>query len=123
MNHYAHKRQQILQQLEQISQMEFGSLREEHRSSKRHPGQTQGPYYQHQVWEAGRNQSRRIPSDQAAALAHAIAERQRCEQLAQEYISTTVAMTRAQGAPDAKKNRPKSKRPSTPKPPATSSNS
>jgi DNA-binding transcriptional regulator YdaS (Cro superfamily) len=115
MNAYLQKRKQILQQMEQISQMELGSLHEERRPSKRHPGQLQGPYYKLQAWADGRNQSRRVPPDKAPALAQAIAGRQQFEKLAQDFIDTTVAMTREQTSPNAKKNTTTSKPRSKPK--------
>lgn len=123
MNPLFHQRQQILQKMEQIQRMERGSLQAETRPSLRHPGQDRGPYFKHQIWEDGQNLTRRIPADKAQALAQAIEGRKQLEKLAQEFIDTTVRLTRAETAPDAKKNTTKSKRPSVPKPPATSSSS
>ena len=77
----------------QISAMEYGSLKAEVRIAKE--GSSSGPYYQHQVWENGKNISQRIPADQAPALQGAIDGRQQFEQLAEEYVDTTVQMTRA----------------------------
>ena len=103
MNSFAHKRQQILQQMEQIQRMERGSVQAESRPSKGHPHQNQGPYYKHQVWKEGQNLSRRVPVDEADSLTSAIAGRKRFEALAQEYVDTTVAMTRAESSIDSKK--------------------
>jgi hypothetical protein len=103
MNSLAHKRKQILQQMEQIDRMEYGSLQQESRPSQRSPGQTRGPYFKHQVWEQGQNQSRRVPADQATALNEAIEGRKEFELLANQFIDTTVAMTRAEGSLDSKK--------------------
>jgi hypothetical protein len=89
--------------MEEIQRMEYGSLQQESRPSKRTPGQSQGPYFKHQVWESGRNASRRVPTDEAAALSQAIEGRKHFEQLASQYIETTVAMTRAESSPDSKK--------------------
>ena len=90
--------------------MELGSLQEEKRPSKQHPNQTLGPYFKHQVWENGKNLSRRIPSEKAGSLAQAIDGRQKFEQLAGQFIETTVAMTRAENsASDSKKNAPNSR--------------
>ncbi len=102
--------------------MEYGSLQQEHRPSKRNPGNHQGPYFKHQVWENGQNLSQRIPADQADALAEAIEGRQEFEELAEQFIDTTVAMTRAESAPNAKKNTT-SRRPSRRRPPASSNGS
>ena len=118
MNSFAHKRQQILQQMEQIQSMEFGSLQEENRPSKTNPSQPNGPYFKHQVWENGKNVTRRVPANQAGSLAQAIAGRKLFERLAQEFIETSVALTRAQGeATPLKKNESRSKAPSSRKAP------
>jgi Family of unknown function (DUF6788) len=123
MNSHTHKREQILQQMEQIQRMEHGSLRGDTRPSLRHPGQERGPYFKHQVWEKGQNVTRSVPADKAAALAEAIAGRKQFETLAEQFIDVTVQMTRADSSPASKKNATKSKRPSKEKPPATSSSS
>jgi hypothetical protein len=116
MNSLAHKRRQILQQMEQIQTMELGSLKSETRPSKRHPKRDCGPYFKHQVWEQGRNLTRRIPSDQARSLAQAIDNRVRFEKLADEFIQATVVMTRSQRSSGSKKNGTTSKSPSRRKP-------
>jgi hypothetical protein len=118
MNSFAHKRQQILQQMEQIQIMEHGSLQAEQRPSRHDPRQTRGPYFKHQVWEGGKNLSRRVPAEKADALAQAIAGRKQFEQLAGEFVATTVAQTRAGGgAAESKKNAPNSRPPSSRKAP------
>lgn len=116
MNSFAHKRAQILQQMEQIQTMERGSLQEESRPSKQDPTHANGPYFKHQIWQNGRNRTRRVPRREADSLAQAIAGRQQFEQLAEEFVETTVAMTRGGGTPDAKKNETNSKRLFTRKP-------
>lgn len=103
MNSFAHKRQQILQQMEQIQRMERGSVQAESRPSKGNPQQYQGPYFKHQVWKEGQNLSRRVPVAEADSLTSAIAGRKRFEALAEEYVETTVAMTRAESLIDSKK--------------------
>ena len=106
------QRDQILRQLAQLDTMEYGSLRTEHRAAQ--GGGTSGPYYQHQVWEAGKNLSQRIPAAEAPALQSALANRQRAEALAREYIAVTVQLTRrhADDATGAKKNVRSWRRPS-----------
>lgn len=116
MDTLAHKRQQILQAMEQIECMELGSLQSDARPSKRDPACNCGPYFKHQVWEEGQNLTRRIPAAEAPALAEAIAQRKRFEKLADDFIDTTVAMTRAK-SPGSKKNESKSRPPSRRKPP------
>jgi len=123
MNPSAHKRQQILQQMEQIQTMELGSLRAETRPSKRHPACDCGPYFKHQVWEKGRNLTRRIPAEKAQELTEAIENRVHFEKLADQFIETTVSMTRAQAAFGSKKNATQSKPPSRRKPPDMSKSS
>ena len=123
MNPLVHKRKQILQQMEQIQRMERGSLQAQTRPSLRHPGQDRGPYFKHQIWEAGQNVTRHIPPDKSDALAHAIEGRKEFERLAEEFIDATVNLTRADSSPDSKKNATKSRPPSKGKPPATSSSS
>jgi hypothetical protein len=118
MHSFSHKRQQILQKMEQITAMETGSLQEELRPSKDHPGETVGPYFKHQVWENGKNRSRRVAPEKAAALSEAIDGRKQFEALAEEFVQTTVAMTRA-GDSDSKKNGSISKRPSSRKAPGS----
>ena len=114
MNSFAHKRAQILQQMEQIQTMERGSLQEESRPSKQDTDLANGPYFKHQVWEDGKNQTRRVPRAEAGLLAQAIQSRKQFEVLAEQFVSATVAMTRTQqGRPDVKKNATNSKRLST----------
>ena len=123
MNALAHKRQQLLQQMEQIHRMERGSLQAETRPSQRHPNEERGPYFKHQVWEDGQNKTRRLSAEHAQALAQAIEGRKEFEKLAAQFVDTTVAMTRADSAPGSKKNATKPKKPSKKKPPDTSSSS
>jgi len=106
------QREQILRQLAQLDTMEYGSLRTELRPAQ--GGGTTGPYYQHQVWEHGQNLSQRIPAAEAPALQSALANRQRAEALAQEYIAVTVQLTRRRADDDtsAKKNARSWRRPS-----------
>ena len=123
MNPFSHKRQQILQQMEQIDRMERGSLQAETRPSQRDPNQERGPYFKHQIWEDGQNKTRRIPPDKADALTQAIEGRKEFEKLAEQFVDATVSMTRADPSSDSKKNATRSKRPSKRKPPATSKRS
>lgn len=123
MNPLLHKRAQILQQMDRIQRMERGSLQAEKRPSVRHPQEGRGPYYKHQVWENGQNLTRRVPADQADALAQAIDGRKEFERLAQAFVDATVLLTRAESSPDAKKNATSSRRRSRAKPPGSSSSS
>ena len=110
------RRDQLLHQMAQCATMEYGSLKAEHRPAA--GGGSSGPYYKHQVWEQGKNMSQRIPSQEVSALEAAIANRQRFEQLAQEFIDVTVQLTRRvqDTESDAKKNVRRWRRPSLRKP-------
>jgi hypothetical protein len=117
MNSFAHKREQILQQMDQIRTMERGSLQEETRPSKQGPTHPNGPYFKHQVWEKGKNKTRRVPREEAEHLASAIRGRQRFEALAEQFVEISVAMTREQSdEAAAKKNARNSKRLSSRRP-------
>lgn len=117
MNSYAHTRAQILQQMEQIQAMERGSLQEETRPSRQDPNHANGPYFKHQVWEDGKNKTRRVPQEETDRLAQAIQGRKQFEALAEQFVETTVAMTRAEQArSDVKKNATNSRRLSDRKP-------
>lgn len=123
MNPLIHKREQILQQMQDIRRMERGSLQSEKRPSVRHPDEDRGPYYKHQVWENGQNLTRRVPVEKADALAQAIEGRKEFERLAEAFIDATVLLTRAESSPDAKKNATSSRQPSKTKRPTTSDSS
>jgi hypothetical protein len=90
----------ILQALAQIQHLDRGSvsvLRQE----------PNGPYYNHQCYEDGRNVSRYVPAEQVAELRAALAEHQRFQQLVQQYVELRVARTRAERAAGSKKKRPR----------------
>jgi len=105
---------QILQAMGNLTTMEYGSLKAEYR-----PGagpSPLGPYYQHQVWEQGRNRSRRVPAREAPRLQQAIAHRQTCEKLSAQFIALTVQQTRRAWQQDSKKSTSLPKSKSKPKP-------
>lgn len=117
MKHLSQKRIQILQQMEQITAMENGSIQSESRPSKSDPSLVSGPYFKHQVWEDGVNVTRRVSPEEAERLAKAVEGRKQFEFLAQEFKDTTIEMTRAQLPASAqKKTAPISKRRSSRKP-------
>ena len=99
------QRTHILQQMAALQTMEQGSLKAEFRDSP--SGQRCGPYFKHQVWQAGSNLSRRVPPEEASALEVAIANRQKFEALAARFVELTVACTRqSQAEPALKKKDP-----------------
>ena len=85
-------RTQILQQMAALDTMEQGSLKAEYRASP--SGERCGPYFKHQVWQEGSNLSQRIPAAEAPVLEAAIANRQKFEALATQFIAVTVSHTR-----------------------------
>ena len=97
------KRTQILQQMAALDTMEQGSLKAEYRDSP--SGERCGPYFKHQAWQEGTNVSRRVPAEEAPALEAAIANRQKFEALATEFIDLTVSGTRQSLAAAEKKER------------------
>jgi hypothetical protein len=112
------QREHLLEQMRAIEEMERGALAEEYRARTVEGVEVKaGPYFKLQEWKEGRNQSRRVSPEEAAALRAGIAGRQRFEALADEFIDLTVAATHADAAtPESKKNgRRKSTRHSSPK--------
>ena len=113
MSKFLEQRQAIFQKMAQINHMEHGSLKAEYRpgADADHP---LGPYFKYQVWQAGKNHSKRVAGPRAEQLRQAVEGRQQFEQLAQECIELTVEHTRqAHEQTDTKKN---CKRPSGRKP-------
>ena len=113
-------RQRVLSEMARIERMETGSLAEEYRETSGQDGKTQinGPYFKHQVWENGRNRSRRVAPEEARLLREAIEGRQRFESLSSEFIELTVAATREadprkkNSAKPSKKNAARRRKPS-----------
>jgi hypothetical protein len=91
----------ILQQIAQIQRMDRGSVS----VLRRGP---QGPYYNHQSYEQGRNVSRYVPSGQAADLQEALESYRRFQELVRQYAQLMVEKTRAERAGAKKKTRPTS---------------
>lgn len=75
----------------EIETMSRGNLSEEYR--ERHVnGKTvqRGPYYKYQVWEDGRNKSRRVKADEAQQLRQGIEGLDKFKELSGEYIDATI---------------------------------
>lgn len=98
----------ILQQITQIQRMDRGTV------SILRQG-PQGPYYNHQCYEEGRNVSRYVPADQVPDLKTAIEDFRRFQQLVEEYVQLVVERTRAgrQAGLKKKTSRPSSSWPKT----------
>lgn len=86
----------ILQQIAQIQCMDRGSM-----SIIRHG--PDGPYFNHQCYEGGRNVSRYVPKDQVEPLKEALAGRQRFEQLVAQHAELMSQRTRDQRTAGSKK--------------------
>ncbi|HEV7405070.1 MAG TPA: DUF6788 family protein [Chthoniobacteraceae bacterium] len=107
------KRAALLEQMARLDSMERGTLSEEYRERADGAGGTVrlGPYFKHQVWAAGANQSRRVPAEEVPALRQDLENHRRFTALAEALVEETVQETRARrgrapvGAePEAKKN-------------------
>ena len=89
---------QLFQQIAQIHRMERGKL-----SVMR-----QGPertHYKLQVWENGKNLSRHVSNEQAAAVQQAIDGYQRFQDLTEQYAQQVIEKTRAELAAHSKKKK------------------
>jgi hypothetical protein len=101
-------RQALLDQIASITTMRPGTLAEEYREHPSPDGRGTvrlGPYFKHQVWQDGRNVSRRVPADQAATLKLDTQEAKRfhqlTDQLAQLNIQHTIALRAAEASETA----------------------
>ena len=100
-------RQALLEQIASITTMRPGTLAEEYRQHPSPDGRGTvrlGPYFKHQVWQDGRNVSKRVPVAEAATLKLDTEEAKRfhqlTDQLAQLNIQHTIVL-RATEAADA----------------------
>jgi hypothetical protein len=100
--------QSLLQQIAQIPHMERGKLC----ILRQGPD---GPYFNHQAWENGKNVSRYVPHDQVPAIKQAIAGYEQFESLTEQYAQMIIQKTRAELATGLKKktSRPNSSWPKT----------
>lgn len=90
----------LLQQIAQIPHMERGKLCVLRQGPE-------GPYYNHQTWENGKNVSRYVPQDQVPALQQAIAGFQQFENLTDQYAQIVIQRTRAELAAGLNKSPPR----------------
>lgn len=93
-------RESILQAIAQIQRLDRGTV------SVIRQG-PQGPYYNHQCYEKGRNVSRYVPTQQVADLQEAIADHRRFQKLVEQYVQLVVARTRAERTAGVKKKTPR----------------
>jgi hypothetical protein len=67
----------------------------------------QGPYYNHQCYEDGRNVSRYVPAEQVPELQEAIEGYRRFQELVRQYVRLQVGKTRAERHAGLKKKTPR----------------
>jgi len=98
-------RQSLLDQIASITTMLPGTLAAEYREHPSPDGRGTvrlGPYFKHQIWQDGRNVSRRVPAGEAATLKLDTEEAKRfhqlTDQLAQLNIQHTTALRAAETA-------------------------
>ncbi len=115
-SHTQIQRDDILARLSAIFTMDRGTLAEEYREHTASHGKEVvrlGPYFKYQLWQDGRNLSRRVPAAEAGQLREDIDNakhfHQLTFQLAQLNIEHTLALRAAEtsssaDARDAKKN-------------------
>ena len=101
--------QTLLEQILQIQRMEHGCLCV--------IGQgLNGPYYNLNSWENGKNQCRYLPQDKVPAVQQAIEGYQKYQQLTQQYAQQIIEQTRAEldiGVKKKPRRRHPSRRPSS----------
>src|SRR6266478_4887246 len=91
--------QSVLHDMAQIQRLERGTV------SVIRQG-PEGPYYNHQCYEEGRNVSRYVPLEQVSELKQAIDGYHRFQQLVQQYVQLMVEKTRAEREAGLKKKDP-----------------
>lgn len=89
--------QSLIEQILQIQQMEHGSI------SAVGDG-PQGPYFNLNSWENGKNCCRYLPRDKVPAVQQAIEGYHQYQQLTQQYAQQIVEKTRTELAIGVKKN-------------------
>jgi hypothetical protein len=94
--------QWLLHQIAQIQRLDRGTV------SVLRQG-PQGPYYNHQCYENGRNVSRYVPSEQVSDLKEALDGHRRVQELMAQYVQLMVDKTRAERKAGAKKKSPRPK--------------
>lgn len=88
----------LLDEMASIPTMERGKLTAEYRTRPSEDGSGTlrlGPYYKYQVWEDGRNVTRRIPAEQAGVLEADIANYNHFKELSAEVAEIVIQRTRA----------------------------
>ena len=95
------KKQQILQDIAAIPNMERGKLST---YSFKERSRLAGPYHKLQTWEGGKNHTRYVPAEEVPAVQAALAGYAQFEQLTEEYANLVIAQTRQAIAGSKKKH-------------------
>lgn len=101
--------QTLLEQVLQIQHMEHGCLCVIGQGPN-------GPYYNLNSWENGKNQCRYLPQDKVPAVQQAIAGYQKYQQLTEQYAQQIIGKTRVEldiGVKKKPRRRNPSRRPSS----------
>jgi hypothetical protein len=101
-------KQQVLQQISAIADMERGKLSAY--SFKNRPGHA-GPYHKLQQWEGGKNRTRYVPADELADVEAALAGYAQYQELTRQYADLVIAETRQNIVSKKKSSRPQSASP------------
>lgn len=96
--------QSLIEQILQIQRMEHGSIC----AAGQGPN---GPYFNLNSWEHGRNCCRYLPADKVPAVQQAIEGYHTYQQLTQQYAQQLVEKTRAELAIGVKKKPPRKPQP------------
>jgi hypothetical protein len=104
------QREQILQQMNSLTRMERGKLCRQSRG----PGTT--PFFKLQCWHQRQNHTRYVPADEVPAVQAALANHQRFQELAEQFVTLTVTQTRQEAAAERKKNSMRSRPSATTRP-------
>jgi hypothetical protein len=93
--------QSLIEQILPIQRMEHGSI------SVVRTGPN-GPYYNLNSWEDGRNRCRYLPQDKVPAVQQAIADYHKYQELTQQYAQQIIEKTRTELSLGIKKKSPAS---------------
>ncbi len=88
--------QSLLNNIAQIQRLDRGTLNVIRQGPE-------GPYYNHQCYENGRNVSRYVPAEQVADLKTALEGYQQVQTLMAQYVQLMVEQTRAERLAHSKK--------------------
>lgn len=99
------RREEILEEMRQISRMRQGCLSQQHyQVGQGEQQRRQGPYYVLQGWQDGQHWSTRILKDDLEQVREDIKAHERFQALCQEFTELTEQATERETEADSKKN-------------------